>query len=35
LAVEDKELAEKLQAARDAKKAKILATDKEINEKYR
>ena len=35
LAVEDKELAEKLQVARDAKKAKILATDKEINEKYR
>ena len=35
LAVEDKELAEKLQKARDEKKAKILATDKEINERYK
>ena len=34
LAVEDKELAEKLQKARDEKRAKILAVDKEINEKY-
>ena len=35
LAVEDKTLAEKLQTARDLKKAKILATDKEINAKYK
>ena len=35
LAVEDKALAEKLQNARDEKKAKILATDKEINERYK
>ena len=35
LAVEDTELAKKLQAARDDKKAKILAKDKEINEKYK
>lgn len=34
LAVEDKELATKLQKARDEKQAKILAVDKEINEKY-
>ncbi len=34
LAVEDKELADKLQKARDEKRAKILAVDKEINEKY-
>ena len=34
LAVEDKELADKLQKARDEKQAKILAVDKEINEKY-
>ncbi len=34
LAVEDKILAEKLQKARDEKMAKILAVDKEINEKY-
>ena len=35
LAVEDRELAEKLQNAREEKKAKILATDKEINERYK
>ena len=35
LAVTDKELADKLQTARDDKKAKILEKDKEINEKYR
>ncbi len=35
LAVEEKELAEKLQNARDNKKAKILATDEEINKKYK
>ena len=35
LGVEDKELAEKLQKARDNKKASILAKDKEINEKYK
>lgn len=35
LAVEDKELAEKLQNARDEKKAKILATDREVNERYK
>ena len=35
LAVEDKELAEKLQSARDAKKAKILEKDFEINAKYK
>ena len=35
LAVTDSELAEKLQASRDGKKAKILEKDKEINEKYR
>ena len=34
LAVTDKELAEKLQSARDDKKAKILEKDKEINQKY-
>ena len=34
LAVEDKELAKKLQDARDQKMQKILATDKEINQKY-
>jgi 5-(carboxyamino)imidazole ribonucleotide mutase len=34
LAVEDKALAEKLQSARDQKKAKILEKDKEINQKY-
>ncbi len=34
LAVEDKELENKLQSARDAKKQKILETDKEINAKY-
>ena len=35
LAVEDKALAEKLQSARDAKKAKILEKDQEINAKYK
>lgn len=35
LAVEDASLAQKLQSARDDKKAKILEKDKEINEKYR
>lgn len=35
LAVEDKTLAEKLQSARDGKKAKILATDREINQRYK
>jgi 5-(carboxyamino)imidazole ribonucleotide mutase len=35
LAVEDKTLAEKLQQAREDKKAKILATDKEINQRYK
>ena len=35
LAVEDGALTEKLQSARDSKKAKILEKDKEINEKYR
>lgn len=35
LAVEDLELAKKLQLARDEKKAKILAKDKELNEKYK
>jgi 5-(carboxyamino)imidazole ribonucleotide mutase len=35
LAVEDREIAEKLQAARDEKKAKILATDAEINARYK
>ena len=34
LAVTDMELAQKLQAARDDKKAKILEKDKEINQKY-
>jgi 5-(carboxyamino)imidazole ribonucleotide mutase len=34
LAVTDMELAEKLQTARDDKKAKILEKDKEINQKY-
>ena len=34
LAVEDKELADKLQKARDEKRMKILDVDKEINEKY-
>ena len=35
LAVEDKTLAEKLQQSRDAKKAKILEKDAEINAKYK
>ena len=35
LAVGDKELAEKLQNARDEKKAKSLATDREVNERYK
>ncbi|MBR1968059.1 MAG: 5-(carboxyamino)imidazole ribonucleotide mutase [Clostridia bacterium] len=35
LAVEDKTLAEKLQAARDEKKTKILAKDAEINAQYK
>lgn len=35
LAVEDKGLADKLQNARDDKKAKILEKDKEINAKYK
>ena len=35
LAVEDKALAQKLQEARDNKKAKILATDEEINKRYK
>lgn len=35
LAVEDSALAEKLQAARDEKKAKILAVDKEINARFK
>ena len=35
LAVEDGNLAAKLQKARDDKKAKILATDKEINERFK
>ena len=35
LAVEDLTLAEKLQKARDDKKAKILATDLEINQRYK
>jgi hypothetical protein len=35
LAIEDKCLAEKLANARLEKKEKILATDKEINEKYK
>ena len=35
LAVEDLALAEKLQKARDDKKAKILATDMEINQRYK
>ncbi len=35
LAIEDKVLAEKLQKAREEKKAKILATDNEINQKYK
>ena len=35
LAVEDLSLAEKLQKARDDKKAKILATDLEINQRYK
>ena len=35
LAVEDSELANKLQAAREEKKAKILQTDAEINAKYK
>lgn len=34
-AVEDKDLADKLQNARDDKKAKILEKDKEINAKYK
>ena len=34
LAVEDKELAQKLQDARDAKKAQILEKDKEINQRF-
>ncbi len=35
LAVEDSELANKLQTARDEKKSKILQTDAEINAKYK
>ena len=35
LAVEDLSLAEKLQKARDDKKAKILATDLEVNQRYK
>ena len=35
LSVEDQALAEKLQAARDDKKAKILEKDKEINAQYK
>ena len=35
LAVEDSALAEKLQAARDEKKEKILAVDKEINARFK
>lgn len=35
LAVEDSALMQKLQSARDAKKASILAKDKEINAKYK
>ena len=35
LAVEDKALAEKLQSARDKKKASILEVDKEINQRYK
>ena len=35
LAVEDSELANKLQTAREEKKAKILQTDAEINAKYK
>ena len=35
LSVEDLALAEKLQKARDDKKAKILATDLEINQRYK
>ena len=35
LAVEDSALAQKLQSARDAKKAKILEKDQEINVKYK
>ena len=35
LAVEDSALAQKLQSARDAKKAKILEKDQEINAKYK
>ncbi|MBE5749239.1 MAG: 5-(carboxyamino)imidazole ribonucleotide mutase [Clostridiales bacterium] len=35
LSVEDKTLADKLQAARDEKKAKILEKDKEINAQYK
>ena len=35
LSVEDLTLAEKLQKARDDKKAKILATDLEINQRYK
>ena len=35
LAVEDKSLADKLQSARDEKKAKILEKDKEINAQYK
>ena len=35
LAVEDKELAQKLQDARDAKKAQILEKDKEINQRFK
>jgi len=34
LAVEDSGLAKKLQDARDQKKQKILAIDKEVNQKY-
>ena len=35
LAVEDKELAQKLQDARDNKKAQILEKDKEINQRFK
>ena len=35
LAVQDKDLAEKLQKARDDKKAKILEKDKELNARYK
>jgi 5-(carboxyamino)imidazole ribonucleotide mutase len=35
LAVEDSDLADKLQKARDDKKSKILEKDKELNAKYK